>query len=146
MNIILQELMSAPRDHLEAKNRISPQPVAFQQPSTTPVEPVIEEPSLISQVLKQLDAMAADEAVKSPSQESPPGSYSSEEDEKTIFHDSSELGEQVSTGAEATSQLHGPETGQTDPVLPSAGYITYSCLLVPRMPQHLLTSNLASYL
>jgi DNA-binding NarL/FixJ family response regulator/REP element-mobilizing transposase RayT len=25
-------------------------------------------------------------------------------------------------------------------------YITYSCLLIPRMPQHLLTSNLASYL
>jgi REP element-mobilizing transposase RayT len=70
------------------------------------------------------------------------------------YHDSAELVEPSSDGENGSSQDNlKPE--QTTNVLehettsmPSVfdHYITYSCLLIPRMPQHMLNSNLASYL
>jgi DNA-binding response OmpR family regulator/REP element-mobilizing transposase RayT len=71
------------------------------------------------------------------------------------YHDSFELEE--SGVGEPMNLLESPhiQEGQTNSELKpdqslqpiSFGrYITYSCLLIPRMPQHLLTSNLATYL
>ncbi len=70
------------------------------------------------------------------------------------YHDSSELDE-ASSGDLPASRL--PSVRQTEttpsvtmaathPALRFSPYITYSCMLVPRMPQHLLSGNLASFL
>jgi DNA-binding NarL/FixJ family response regulator len=79
----------------------------------------------------------------------------SEQVDQTDYHDVTELDDQLSgepletesafaqqnelpvCGYESVSAFAGKSSGY---------YITYSCLLIPRMPEHLLTSNLASYL
>jgi DNA-binding NarL/FixJ family response regulator/REP element-mobilizing transposase RayT len=71
------------------------------------------------------------------------------------YHDSAEFDDQlvgepldfVPTGEEQSAQKDSGDGSITASAPNSFGnYITYSCLLIPRMPQHLLTSNLASYL
>jgi REP element-mobilizing transposase RayT len=67
------------------------------------------------------------------------------------YHDSSEI---RLTEGEKTTEISSHENGLTpgeasdiaDATFSFAQYITYSCLLIPRMPQHLVNSNLASYL
>ncbi len=64
------------------------------------------------------------------------------EAEKGGYHDSSELDSQ----AQGPGSADLPQPGETVSTPSFGQYIAYSCLLVPRMPQHLLTSNLASHL
>jgi REP element-mobilizing transposase RayT len=74
--------------------------------------------------------------------------------ENLAYHDSAELVEAPS-GDMAGSPQDNLKPDQNIPVLehetttmPSVfdHYITYSCLLIPRMPQHMMNSNLASHL
>jgi REP element-mobilizing transposase RayT len=78
-----------------------------------------------------------------------------EQDKQIGYHDSAEFDDQlvgeplefVPTGEEHPVQKDSGDGSITTSTPISFGnYITYSCLLIPRMPQHLLTSNLASYL
>ncbi len=71
------------------------------------------------------------------------------------YHESYELDEQVvgvplglkSAEKEVTDQLETGSEHTSDSTSSSYGsYITYSCLLIPRMPQHLLNTNLAASL
>jgi REP element-mobilizing transposase RayT len=79
----------------------------------------------------------------------------SEQGNKIGYHDSAELDDQVLIepldfiryGKEQTGPI---DSGYESNTISSTGshktYINYSCLLIPRMPQHLLSSNLASFL
>jgi REP element-mobilizing transposase RayT len=51
-----------------------------------------------------------------------------------------------SQGKVETSTFTVEQADQSTSEIALNSYIAYSCLLIPRMPQHLLTSNLASYL
>ena len=79
----------------------------------------------------------------------------SEHADQTDYHDVIELedqllGEPLGTDPSFAHQPEQPASGYESVSAlagrSSAYYITYSCLLIPRMPEHLLTSNLASYL
>jgi REP element-mobilizing transposase RayT len=73
------------------------------------------------------------------------------EAEITDYHDSAELHSQAAgkTPGDELDEIRSNieiESENTPITLPFEQYITYSCLLVPRMPQHLVNSNLASYI
>jgi DNA-binding NarL/FixJ family response regulator/REP element-mobilizing transposase RayT len=78
-----------------------------------------------------------------------------EQDNNPGYHDITELDDQISgeplglvtTVKEPTDQADsGNETNSSLSPSSSGYYITYSFLLIPRMPEHLLMSNLASFL
>lgn len=75
--------------------------------------------------------------------------------EKAGYYESAEIEDQAAGETPGFLPLGEGQVGQTRPEFESnpatapisfGHYITYSCLLIPRMPQHLLTSNLSSYL
>ena len=73
------------------------------------------------------------------------------EGEITDYHENSELhtqpaGKTPDDGLAETRSIVDVESEITPTPLSFGQYITYSCLLIPRMPQHLVNSNLASYL
>lgn len=66
--------------------------------------------------------------------------------ESAGYHDISEIDPQQSIPQADASQSESHSGEQASVGLPINPYITYSCLLIPRMPEHLLNSNLSTYL
>jgi len=93
--------------------------------------------------------------VESDIKETSPVSTTLEQRNNTGYHDIAELDDQLSGEPLGLVETVKDQTDQADPGYVSnltfsksspGYYITYSCFLIPRMPDHLLTSNLASFL
>jgi REP element-mobilizing transposase RayT len=106
------------------------------------------EPSLIENTKPDPDNLIiASERIFETGEEETTAEASNIEDvESSGYHDSAELEDQPASESLGTKQAEGDKPDETSVEISSSHYITYSCLLIPRMPQHLLTSNLASYL